>query len=68
MLNTPPNIDWQRYQHVLEQCAGFSLEGRIVEVVGLIVEGHGLGMSVGSLCSIENEMREQIMAEVVGFK
>ncbi|MDJ0830859.1 MAG: FliI/YscN family ATPase [Desulfobacterales bacterium] len=68
MLNTSPRIDWQRYHHVLEQCSGFSLEGRIVEVVGLIAEGHGLGMSVGSLCSIENEMNEEIMAEVVGFK
>jgi flagellum-specific ATP synthase len=61
-------IDWNRYQDTLDHVSCMSLEGRIVKVVGLIAEGHGLGMSIGSLCSIESDHGYRIKAEVVGFK
>lgn len=62
------HIDWQGYDEAVDACTCTRLEGKITQVVGLVAEGHGLGMSIGSLCTIENEHRNGIMAEVVGFK
>lgn len=42
--------------------------GRIVKISGLIAEGHGPGMGVGSTCSIQNSQGEELLGEVVGFK
>lgn len=61
-------IDWDPYFSAVEECRTAGLEGRIVKVVGLVAEGHGLGMSIGSLCMITGDSGAQIMAEVVGFK
>jgi flagellum-specific ATP synthase len=61
-------IDWSKYHHQLDQCSPLRLEGSIVKVTGLIAEGEGLGLSIGSLCRIENDFGESVTAEVVGFK
>jgi flagellum-specific ATP synthase len=68
-MNQTSNFDikWDRYFDAVDACPCARLEGRVTKVVGLIAEGHGLGMSIGSLCSIENEQRKGIVAEVVGF-
>lgn len=44
-----------------------SAEGHVIKVAGLIVEGRGPGMGVGSTCKIESRGR-QVLAEVVGFR
>jgi len=61
-------IDWNAYMQAVEDCGTLSLEGRITKVVGLIAEGQGLGMSIGSLCLIEADDGARIRGEVVGFK
>ncbi len=61
-------IDWDRYFGAVDRCKTVSLQGKIVKVVGLVAEGHGLGMSIGSLCRVSGQEGESIMAEVVGFK
>ena len=62
------HIDWDTYFEAVDAHSGLSLEGKIVKVVGLIAEGHGVGMSIGSRCLIENDLGETLTAEVVGFK
>ncbi len=61
-------IDWDKYVDAIDQCLSIELEGRVVKVVGLIVEGAGLNTGIGSLCEINNDNHETIMAEVVGFR
>lgn len=62
------NIDWQKYHDAVESCVPLSLEGRVVQVVGLIVEGTGIGTGIGSICRIFTETGDEILAEVVGFR
>jgi len=62
------DIEWDTYFRAMDGHSGLSLEGRVVKVVGLIAEGHGVGMSIGSRCLIENDMGGTLTAEVVGFK
>lgn len=59
---------WDPYLDALDTCDCLSLEGRITKVVGLVAEGQGLGMSIGSLCLVETDDKCTIRAEVVGFK
>ncbi len=62
------NISWDAYFDAMETAPGLSAEGKIVKVIGLIAEGNGVGMGVGSQCLIENDHGGTIAAEVVGFK
>lgn len=63
-----PEINWDKYFDGIANCTFSKLEGRIVKVVGLVAEGYGLGMSIGSLCKVVNDYGESILAEVVGFR
>ncbi len=62
------DIDWEKYIDAVDNCLSIELEGRVVKVVGLIVEGDGLNTGIGSLCEISNDNNDTIMAEVVGFR
>ncbi len=62
------NLDFDIYRQAIESSRCLGVEGRIVQVVGLIAEGQGLGLSVGSLCRIANDQGQPVLAEVVGFK
>ena len=62
------NINWDSYVDALDRCTSLTLEGRIVKVIGLIAEGEGLGLSIGSMCMVETDQGTEIRAEVVGFK
>ncbi len=59
---------WSDYLDAVDSCQGLTAEGKVVKVSGLVVEGHGPGMGVGSTCTIGNEGGHQVLAEVVGFK
>ncbi len=61
-------IEWDEYLGTINSCQPITLEGKIVKVAGIVAEGHGPGLSVGSLCSIENSDGLNVHAEVVGFK
>ena len=61
-------IDWDEYLGAISSCQPITLEGKIVKVAGIVAEGHGPGLSVGSLCSIKNSDGLNVQAEVVGFK
>jgi len=66
--NMDMDINWNQYFKAVDRSVCTRLEGRIVQVIGLIAEGHGLGMSIGSLCKIDNDHGPPIIAEVVGFR
>ncbi|UCG67713.1 MAG: FliI/YscN family ATPase [Deltaproteobacteria bacterium] len=67
---TEPRVEiaWGNYLEGISLCQPMKLEGKIVKVAGLVAEGHGPGLSVGSLCVIENSEGKNVQAEVVGFK
>ena len=52
----------------IEQLNTIQVVGRVVKVIGLVIEAQIQGVSVGDLCMIELGHGEMIRAEVVGFK
>ncbi|MFA4844856.1 MAG: flagellar protein export ATPase FliI [Candidatus Margulisiibacteriota bacterium] len=64
-----PALDLGKYQRAVEKAEMVKVIGKVVQVVGLIIEAQVGGVSVGDLCSIriEKENRDSF-AEVVGFK
>ena len=67
-MTPEPNIDWTPYRQAVAATASMRLEGRISKVIGLIAEGTGPDVSIGSLCRIANDHGHELLAEVVGFK
>ncbi len=61
-------MNWNQYVDAVNSSRCITAEGRVVKVTGLIAEGHGPGMGVGSTCSIRNAEGEDVLGEVVGFK
>ncbi|MBF0233656.1 MAG: FliI/YscN family ATPase [Desulfamplus sp.] len=61
-------INWDKYFNVVDSCVTVKPEGKITKVIGLIAEGDGLGLGIGSLCTIKNDHGSEIRAEVIGFK
>lgn len=58
-----------RYRNAALSARALALEGRVVKVVGLVIEGDGPSSSVGDLCHIyPRGDRHPIEAEVVGFR
>ena len=45
-----------------------SPEGRISQIIGLVIEATGLEGSLGELCLIRTKDNRTIQAEIVGFK
>lgn len=63
------SIPFDIYSRKIEQVSTIKQSGRVVQIVGLIVESHGPAVSIGDLCRIESpETGEKIPAEVVGFR
>jgi flagellum-specific ATP synthase len=61
-------ISWKDYLDAIAACQSIGVQGQVEKVVGLIVEGHGPRMSIGSICGIHNGDGEEVPAEVVGFR
>lgn len=70
---TPPNeeliIDFEKYHRAVEQADSVRVIGKVIQVVGLILEAQVQGVSIGDLCVISiDKGRATTYAEVVGFK
>ena len=62
-------IDFNRYYRLLDQANPIRIYGKVTEIIGLVVEGHGPAASIGELCGIFPGGADQpLPAEVVGFK
>ena len=62
------NLKWDRYLETINTCQPIRLEGKITKVAGIVAEGHGPGLSIGSLCDIKDSDDLNIKAEVIGFR
>ncbi|HRT69815.1 MAG TPA: flagellar protein export ATPase FliI [Syntrophales bacterium] len=62
-------IDLARYHRRLEEVNPIRVNGKVTQIIGLVVEGHGPGASLGEVCEIYPKGSDKpIHAEVVGFK
>jgi flagellum-specific ATP synthase len=61
-------IDLKKYSSFIDKTDFVKKTGKVNRVIGLIIEGDGPAVSVGSLCSIYSKNREPIQAQVVGFQ
>jgi flagellum-specific ATP synthase len=62
-------IDLSRYGNLLKRINPIRVNGKVSEIVGLIVEGHGPAASIGDVCGIIPVNGDTpLEAEVVGFK
>lgn len=64
-----PQLDLEKYHKAVDRTDLVKVIGKIVQVVGLIIEAQVGGVSVGDLCSIRIEKDgHDAFAEVVGFR
>jgi flagellum-specific ATP synthase len=62
-------VPYDLYASRLDRVSTIKQSGRVVQIIGLVIESIGPAVSVGDLCQIENsETGEKIKAEVVGFR
>jgi flagellum-specific ATP synthase len=62
-------INLKKYQAFVDTISFVKKRGRVDRVTGLIIEGDGPPVSLGSLCTIVSNQRDkQVDAEVVGFR
>lgn len=64
-------IDLAKYSAVVNRVEPIRMNGKVTQVIGLLVESHGPAVSVGDMCLIYsrlNDSDEPILAEVVGFR
>ena len=58
----------RRYTKSVEETNPIRVNGRITRVVGLVMEGHGPGSSIGEFCHVyPRDGAEPVQCEVVGF-
>jgi flagellum-specific ATP synthase len=57
-----------RLQTVLDSLNPIRVSGRVVAVVGLVIEAVGLNSQIGSVCEIETGAERTLLAEVIGFR
>ncbi len=62
------SIDMGKYLKSLESLNPVRLHGKVIQVVGLVIEGYCPDTSVGAICEIRPRDAEPIPAEVVGFR
>jgi len=60
----------EKFHRLLDEMDTVPLNGRVSRVVGLLIEGHGPGATVGSQCWIypKEPGSSPVLAEVVGFR
>src|SRR4051812_39667301 len=62
------SLDLTRYQTLFKRTDLVRVVGKVVQVVGLVVEAQVQGVSINELCNIEINDGHFIQAEAVGFK
>lgn len=68
MMNEPV-IDLSRYENILNRINPIRVNGKVSEIIGLMVQGNGPAASIGEVCGIiPLNSDKPVEAEVVGFK
>lgn len=72
MMNGEPAIDLKKYHTGLETVNPIRFSGRVVKVVGLVIEAMGPAVRVGHVCDVypdeADTSKEKFRAEVIGFR
>src|SRR5512135_839656 len=63
-----PAVDFTRYLAVVDDMRLIRFNGKVTQVVGLVIEGFCPNTAVGSLCEVHPADGPPIPAEVVGFR
>ena len=63
-----PEPTFQRVREKIENINFIHISGRVVQVLGLVVEANGPNARIGDLCYIDGEGSSPVAAEVVGFR
>ncbi|NDC82099.1 flagellar protein export ATPase FliI [bacterium] len=58
----------EKYLTAIDRIDPIKVVGKVVQVVGLVVEAQVQGVFIGELCHIEIDEKRSIRSEVVGFK
>jgi len=62
----------KKYERLVREANPIVVYGKVSEIIGLVVEGHGPIASIGDMCAIfphgDHAQQCPIMAEVVGFR
>ena len=61
-------IDIKKYRSYVETSFFVKKTGKISQIIGLIIESNGPGVSIGSICTIRSKNRSPVEAQVVGFR
>ena len=61
-------IDLNKYNSFVNKIDFVKKTGKVNRIIGLVIEGDGPSVSVGSLCTIYPKNRVSIQAQVVGFQ
>ena len=61
-------IDIKKYLSYVETSSFVKKTGKISQIIGLIIESNGPGVSIGSICTIRSKTRSPVEAQVVGFR
>ena len=65
----PEALDLSRYSRILERSNTLRLNGRVVQIVGVLVESQGPAARIGEICEIHySRTAKPLLAEVVGFR
>ena len=60
--------DLKKYNRFIEKNNFVKKTGRVNRVIGLVLEGNGPAVSVGSICTIYPNNRAPVQAQVIGFR
>ena len=61
-------IDLKKYNSFIEKTDFVKKTGKVNRVIGLVLEGNGPAVSVGSVCTIYPNNRPPVQAQVIGFR
>lgn len=63
-------IDLEKFQKAIKEAETMKMCGKVVEIIGLVIESEGPSVSLGELCYISSKSEDvlPIPAEVVGFR
>ena len=64
------NINLEKFNTAIEHCKSMNMIGKVVQIVGLVIECNGPNVSIGELCYVHSHFEdvEPLPAEVVGFR
>lgn len=64
------NINLGKFNTAIDHCKSMNMIGKVVQIVGLVIECNGPNVSMGELCYVHSHFEdvEPLPAEVVGFR